>query len=453
MGKEKAQINIVVIGHVDSGKSTSTGHLVFKCGGVDKRVIDGYEREANQMGCGSFKYAWVLNKLRIERERGITINRSLCKFETTKLNVTVIDTPGHRDFIKNMLTGTSQADCAILVVAAAFGEFEAGLSKNGQTKEHVLLAYTLGVKQLIVAINKMDSTEPSYSEQRYLEIKDSISAYVKKIGYNPSSVAYVPISGWTGDNMIEPSENMPWYKGWSIERKEGNASGKTLIEAIDAMLPPHRPTDKPLRLPVNEVYKIGGIGTVPVGRVETGVLKPGMQITFAPSLLQAKVMSVEMHHHQLDEALPGFNVGFNVRGIAQNEIKRGFVVSDSKKDPAYEANSFTAQVIVLNHPGEISAGYTPVLDCHTSHVACKFTELLERIERRTGKPIEPNPKSIKTGEAAIVKLVPSKPMCVEKYSEYPPLGRFAVRDMRQTVAVGIIKEVEKKITKQAAKSK
>lgn len=453
MGKEKSQINIVVIGHVDSGKSTSTGHLVFKCGGVDKRVIEKYEKEAQEMGRGSFKYAWVLDKLKAERERGITINISLCKFETEKFDVTVIDAPGHRDFIKNMITGTSQADCAVLVVAAGVGEFEAGISEQGQTKEHALLAYTLGVKQLIVAINKMDATEPAYSEQRYIEIKDGISAYVKKIGYNPSSVAFVPISGWTGDNMIEASENMPWYKGWSIERKEGNASGKTLIEAIDAMLPPHRPTDKPLRLPVNEVYKIGGIGTVPVGRVETGIIKPGMQITIAPSQIQTKVMSVEMHHQQLEEALPGYNVGFNIRGVAQNEIKRGFVASDSKNDPAYEASSFTAQVIVLNHPGEICAGYTPILDCHTSHVACKFSELLERIERRTGKPIESNPQSIKTGEAAIVKLIPSKPMCVEKYSEYPPLGRFAVRDMRQTVAVGIIKEVEKKITKQTVKSK
>ncbi|CAF4321002.1 unnamed protein product, partial [Adineta steineri] len=282
MGKEKFHINIVVIGHVDSGKSTSTGHLIYKCGGIDKRIIEKYEKEAAEIGRGSFKYAWVLDKLKAERERGITIDISLWKFETAKYYVTIIDAPGHRDFIKNMVTGTSQADCAVLVVAAGTGEFEAGISENGQTREHALLAYTLGVKQMIVAVNKMDMTEPPYSEQRFDEIKTKVSAFIKKIGYNPATVAFVPISGLHGDNMVEPSEKMPWYKGWTIERKEGNASGKTLLEALDAIYPPSRPTEKPLRLPLQDIYKIGGIGTVPVGRVETGILKPNMVVNFAP---------------------------------------------------------------------------------------------------------------------------------------------------------------------------
>lgn len=227
------------------------------------------------MGKGSFKYAWVLDKLKAERERGITIDIALWKFETARYYVTIIDAPGHRDFIKNMITGTSQADCAVLIVAAGTGEFEAGISKNGQTREHALLAFTLGVKQLIVGVNKMDSTEPPYSENRFEEIKKEVSSYIKKIGYNPANVPFVPISGWHGDNMLEPSEKMPWFKGWAVERKEGKADGKCLIEALDAILPPSRPTDKALRLPLQDVYKIGGIGTVPVGRVETGVLKPG----------------------------------------------------------------------------------------------------------------------------------------------------------------------------------
>jgi len=288
MAKEKIHINIVVIGHVDSGKSTSTGHLIYKCGGIDKRTIEKFEKEAAEMGKGSFKYAWVLDKLKAERERGITIDISLWKFETAKYYVTIIDAPGHRDFIKNMITGTSQADCAVLVVAAGTGEFEAGISKNGQTREHALLAYTLGVKQMIVAVNKMDTTEPPYSEKRFDEIKTEVSAYIKKIGYQSQGVPFVPISGWHGDNMIEPSEKMPWYKGWSVERKEGNASGKTLLEALDSVVAPSRPTDKPLRLPLQDVYKIGGIGTVPVGRVETGILKPNMIVSFAPSNLQLK---------------------------------------------------------------------------------------------------------------------------------------------------------------------
>jgi elongation factor 1-alpha len=457
MGKEKFHINIVVIGHVDSGKSTTTGHLIYKCGGIDKRTIEKFEKEAQEMGKGSFKYAWVLDKLKAERERGITIDIALWKFETARYYVTIIDAPGHRDFIKNMITGTSQADCAVLIVAAGTGEFEAGISKNGQTREHALLAYTLGVKQLIVGVNKMDSTEPPYAESRFEEIKKEVSAYIKKIGYNPAAVAFVPISGWNGDNMLEVSEKMGWFKGWKVERKDGNADGKTLLESLDAILPPSRPTDKALRLPLQDVYKIGGIGTVPVGRVETGAIKAGMIVTFAPAGVTTEVKSVEMHHEQLVEGLPGDNVGFNVKNVSVKEIRRGNVCGDSKNDPPKAAESFNAQVIVLNHPGQVGAGYAPVLDCHTAHIACKFAELLEKIDRRTGKSVENSPKFIKSGDAAIVKMIPSKPMCVEAFTEYPPLGRFAVRDMRQTVAVGVIKSVVKvdkagKVTKAAVKA-
>merc|ERR1719435_250477 len=402
------------------------------------------------MGKGSFKYAWVLDKLKAERERGITIDIALWKFETTKFYVTVIDAPGHRDFIKNMITGTSQADCAVLIIAAGVGEFEAGISKNGQTREHALLAYTLGVKQLICGINKMDSTEPKYSGARFEEIQKEVSAYLKKVGYNPKTVAFVPISGWHGGNM-------QWYKGWKVERKEGNASGKTLLDALDAILPPKRPTDKPLRLPLQDVYKIGGIGTVPVGRVETGIIKPAMVVTFAPNQLTTEVKSVEMHHESLPEATPGDNVGFNIKNVSVKDIKRGYVASDSKNKPATGVQDFTAQVIVLNHPGQVSNGYSPVLDCHTAHIACKFAEIKEKVDRRTGKSTEDNPKFIKSGDAAIVTLTPSKPICVEPFSEFPPLGRFAVRDMRQTVAVGVIKATtpkaaEGKQTKAAEKA-
>merc|ERR1712121_204816 len=263
-----------------------------------------------------------------------------------------------------------------------------------------------------------------------------VSANIKKIGYNPATVAFVPISGWHGDNMLEPSSNMGWFKGWKIERKEGGAAGVTLLEALDSILPPSRPTDKPLRLPLQDVYKIGGIGTVPVGRVETGILKAGMVVTFAPANVTTEVKSVEMHHETLSEAAPGDNVGFN-----------------SKNDPPMQAGTFTAQVIILNHPGQISQGYAPVLDCHTAHIACKFSELKEKIDRRSGKKLEDNPKALKSGDAAIVEMIPGKPMCVESFSEYPPLGRFAVRDMRQTVAVGVIKAVDKKAPSQGKVTK
>merc|ERR1711872_133642 len=319
-----------------------------------------------------------------------------------------------------------------------------GISKNGQTREHVLLCFTLGVKQIIVAVNKMDSTEPKYSEARFKEISKEVSAYVKKVGYNAATVPIVPISGFNGDNMLEKSDNMSWWKKTKIERKSDKYEFETLLDCLDNIEPPTRPVDKPLRLPLQDVYKIGGIGTVPVGRVETGVIKPGMVVTFAPSGLTTEVKSVEMHHEALSEATPGDNVGFNVKNVSVKDLKRGFVASDSKSDPAKEAADFNAQVIVLNHPGQIQAGYSPVLDCHTAHIACKFSELITKIDRRTGKELEAGPKFVKSGDSCIVKMVPSKPMCVESFQKYAPLGRFAVRDMKQTVAVGVIKDVTKK---------
>merc|ERR1712137_1158623 len=430
-GKEKKHVSLVVIGHVDAGKSTTTGHLIYKCGGIDKRAIEKFEKEAADMGKGSFKYAWVLDKLKAERERGITIDIALWKFETSKTMFTVIDAPGHRDFIKNMITGTSQADVAVLVIDSSQGGFEAGIAKDGQTREHALLAFTLGIQQIIVAINKMDDKTTMYSEARFNEIVTEVSAYLAKVGFKPKKIKFVPISGWAGDNMVEKSTNMPWYKG------------PYLLEALDNIKPPKRPVDKPLRLPLQDVYKIGGIGTVPVGRVETGVIKPGITAYFAPTGVATEVKSVEMHHESVPQASPGDNVGFNVKNVSVKDIRRGNVCGVSKTCPPRGADSFLAQVIVMGHPGEIRNGYAPVLDCHTAHIACKFAEIQNKMDRRSGKILEEGPKFIKSGDSAIVKMVPSKRMCVESFTEFPPLGRFAVRDMRVTVAVGVIKEVTK----------
>merc|ERR1711990_124808 len=429
-GKEKPHVNLVVIGHVDAGKSTSTGHMIYKCGGIEQRTLDKFEKEAKEIGKESFKYAWVLDKLKSERERGITIDISLWKFQTKKYYFTIIDAPGHRDFIKNMITGTSQADCAILMIASPKGEFEAGISENGQTREHALLAYTLGVKQMIVCVNKMDEKTVNYSEARFKEIKKEVKSFLEDTGYKVKKVQFIPISGWHGDNMIEKSSNMPWYKG------------KTLYEALDKLKQPKRPIEKPLRLPLQDVYKISGIGTVPVGRVETGVLKPGMTVQFTPSNLTSEVKSVEMHHEQLEQAIPGDNVGFNIKNIAVKQLKRGYVASDTKSNTAKECENFDAQVIVLSHPGEIHNGYTPVLDCHTAHIACKFEKIQNKMDRRSGAELEKEPKFIKTGDCAIVTLKPTKAMCVESFEQFPPLGRFAVRDMKRTVAVGVIKTVK-----------
>lgn len=381
------------------------------------------------VGKGSFKYAWILDKLRAERERGITIDVGHWRLVTMKYNYTVLDAPGHRDFIKNMLTGASQADVAILVVACTQGEFEAGISANGQTREHALLTYTLGVKNLIVLCNKMDGAQ--WAETRYQEVKQEVSGYLKKTGYDPEKVPFIPISGWHGDNLIERSVLSPWYKG------------PTVLEALDGVEVPKSLLDKPLRLPLTDVYKIGGIGTVPVGRVETGVLKPGMAVTFAPVGITSDVKSIEMHHEMVEKAEPGDNVGFNIRGVSHTQLRRGYVCGDSANDPPTAVEDFVAHVVVVNHPGEIKNGYMPVLDCHTSHVACRFAEIIAKVNRKTGKETEMAPKSIKKNDSAYVRMEPAKPLCVEPFSAYQPLGRFAVRDMRQTVAIGVIKSTNK----------
>jgi len=392
MGKEKKHVNLVVIGHVDAGKSTTTGHLIYKCGGIDKRVIDQFEKEAAELGKASFKYAWVLDKLKSERERGITIDIALWKFETKKFYFTIIDAPGHRDFIKNMITGTSQADVAILMIAVKQGEFEAGWGAEGSTKEHMTLANTLGVKKLIVCLNKMDGC--GYSKDRFDEVRANVKDWLKKKNMYKKA-KFIPISGLQGDNLIEKSTNMAWY-----ESDKKKYCGKTLLEVLDTIKPPKRPTG-----------------------------------------LNAECKSVEMHHEQMAQAVPGDNVGFNVKGLSIKEINRGNVASDSKKSPAQPVRRFLAQVIVLKHK-QIKSGYTPVLDCHTAHIACKFNTVLSKLDARTGKVASILPAAVKTGDAAMVALTPTKPMCLEAYSDFAPLGRFAVRDMRHTVAVGIVKKTQ-----------
>jgi len=346
--KEKTRVNLIVIGHVDSGKSTSTGHLIYKCGGINERELQKLETEAKLINKESFKFAWILSKLKAERERGMTINLALFQFESNKFSFTIIDAPGHRDFIKNMITGASQADIALIVVSADIGEFEAGFSEEGQTREHALLAYTMGIKQIIVGVNKMDKI--NFKQDRYDDITKEVLSYLKRTGFQEKNIQFIPYSGWTGDNLVEKSENLGWFKG------------KTLLEALDNITPPTRPTDKPLRVPLQDVYKITSVGTVPVGRVETGIMKRGAQLIFAPTNVTSECKSIEYHHTKFEEAFPGDNVGFNVRNIGVKELKRGFVCGEVGNDAPKAAKSFIAQVIIMNVRNKISAGYTPVVD-------------------------------------------------------------------------------------------
>jgi elongation factor 1-alpha len=429
---EKPHLNLVIMGHVDHGKSTTTGHLFFLAGAVDERTAKAYEEEAKKMGKETFKYAWVVDRLKEERERGLTIDLAFMRFETPKYFFTVIDAPGHRDFIKNMVTGASQADGAVLFVSAKRGEFEAGIGPGGQTREHAFLAFTLGVRQLVVAINKMDDASVNWSEERCNEIKNEIARLLKTVGYpNVDKMAFVPTSGWTGDNLVKQSEKMPWYKG------------PTLLAALDTFELPPKPTGKPLRMPIQDIYTITGVGTVPVGRVETGVLKVGDMLVFMPSNVQGEVKSIETHHVAVQKAEPGDNIGFNVRGISKQDIRRGDVAGHVTNPPSV-AKEFTGQIIVILHPTAIAAGYTPVLHYHTGQVAVKFVELIKKIDPRTGQTIEEKPAFLKTGDGALVRFEPLHPISVEAYNDFPELGRFAIRDMGTTVAAGVIKEITKK---------
>jgi len=429
---EKAHLNMVVVGHVDHGKSTCMGHILYLTGAVTDREIQSYAQESEKLGRGdTFKFAWIMDKLKEERERGLTIDLAYWKFETDKYFFTIIDAPGHRDFIKNMITGASQADCALLVVSAKKGEFEVGISPGGQTREHAFLLRTLGVGQMVAAVNKMDDPSVNWSQERFEECRKEVENLLKVIGFKVDKVPIVPISAWTGDNLLKPSEKMSWWKG------------PTLLQALDTFEVPPKPIDKPLRVPVQDVYTITGVGTVPVGRVETGVLKEGDTIVFMPPGVTGEVKSIETHHQRIPKAEPGDNIGFNVRGVSKTDIRRGDVAGHPDSPPTV-VKEFIGQIIVIFHPTSIAQGYMPVLHAHTAQMAVKFSELMQKINPRTGEVIEQNPSFLKTGDSAVVKFEPARPIVLEHYAELPQLGRFAIRDMGTTIAAGVVKEITQK---------
>lgn len=416
---EKPHMNLIFIGHVDHGKSTTVGRLLYETKAISDRDMQRYKEITQQLNRPSFEFAFVMDSLKEERERGITIDIAHRQFETAKYYFTIIDAPGHRDFVKNMITGTSQADAAVLVVSAVDGVM-------AQTREHAILASVLGVQQLIVGINKMDAAQ--FSQEKYEAAKKSVSDLLKSLGFKVDAIKFIPYSAMEGSNVAKKPEKMPWY------------NGPTLLEALDMLEVPAKPTDKPLRLPIQDVYTISGFGTVPVGRVETGVMKPGDQIIIMPSGKKAEVKSIEMHKQQMPKAEPGDNVGFNIKGVEKKDIKRGDVVGPASNPPTV-AEEFTAQIIVLNHPNVIAKGYTPVFHIHTAQIACQFVEILEKKDPKTGQVVEKNPETIKTGDSALIRVKPTKPIVIEKYSDFKQLGRFAIRDMGQTIGAGVVLDV------------
>lgn len=421
---DKPHINIMTSGHVDAGKSTLIGRILYDTGAIQETEMRKLKDVASELKKETFEFAFVMDTVKEERERGVTIDIMHRPFNTQKWYMTIIDAPGHRDFVKNMITGAAQADVAMLVISAKQGE---GIQE--QTKEHAWLLRVLGIGQLMVVVNKMDAA--NYDEKRFNEIREEATKLLKSIGYKVEEMPFIPVSGYQGDNIAKKSDKMPWY------------TGKTLLETFDSWIKePNKSTDKPLRLPLQDVYNITGIGTVPVGRVETGVMKLGDKVVFEPSGVTGEVKTIEVHHQQISQAVPGDNVGFAVKGVDKKEIGRGTVVGPASNPPTV-VKEFTAQVVILNHPSVITAGYTPVFHAHTASVACTIEEIIAKIDPRTGAVVAEKPDFIKAGDAARIRVKPLKPMVMEKQSDFPELARFAIRDMGQTVAAGVVLELVK----------
>ena len=419
MSDERHQ-NLAIIGHVDHGKSTLVGRLLYETGSVPEHVIEQHKEEAEEKGKGGFEFAYVMDNLAEERERGVTIDIAHQEFSTDEYEFTIVDCPGHRDFVKNMITGASQADNAVLVVAADDGV-------QPQTREHVFLARTLGIDELIIGVNKMDLVD--YEEGRYREAVEEVTELLKQVQFNPDDAKFIPISAFEGDNVAEDSDETSWY------------DGPNLLEALNDLPAPEPPTDADLRLPIQDVYTISGIGTVLVGRVETGTLNTGDNVSFQPSDVSGEVKTIEMHHEEVPSAAPGDNVGFNVRGIGKDDIRRGDVCGPAS-DPPSVAETFQAQIVVMQHPSVITAGYTPVFHAHTAQVACTVESIDKKIDPSTGETAEENPDFIQSGDAAVVTVRPQKPLSIEPSAEIEELGSFAIRDMGQTIAAGKVLSVE-----------
>ncbi|MGB9708209.1 MAG: translation elongation factor EF-1 subunit alpha [Candidatus Pacearchaeota archaeon] len=423
MAGEKPNFNVVFIGHVDHGKSTSIGRLMYESGKFSEQELQKMKDIADKLGKKGFEFAFVMDRLKEERERGLTIDLSYQKIITKKFQVTIIDAPGHRDFVKNMITGTSQADAAILTVAAQHGVM-------AQTKEHLWLCRTMGVEQLAVLVNQMDTV--NYSQEKFNKVKEDVTALLKTVGYKPDKVQFIAASAFVGDNITKRSDKMPWY------------NGPTLLEMFDLFEMPKKPVDLPLRMAIQDVYTITGVGTVPVGKIETGKIRPNDKVIILPAKsgkgITGEVKTIEMHHESLPEAVAGDNVGLNIRGIGKGDCARGDIIAPQDNPPSI-AEEFTAQVAVINHPTVIAKGYTPVLHIHTAQVPAQFVELQKKLDPKTGQVAQEHPDFLKNGDVAIVKIKPMKPLVIEKQSVNPHMARFAVRDAGQTVAAGICIDV------------
>jgi len=459
MASTKVHLSTVICGHVDSGKSTTTGRLLFELGGLPERDLLKLKEEAKALGKDSFCFAFFMDRQKDERERGITIACTTKEFFTEKYHYTIIDAPGHRDYIKNYISGASSADVGVLMIpsgnefttAIAKGDHKAG-EVQGQSRQHARLLLLLGVRQLIVCVNKMDNVQ--YQQDKFEEVRDEVRRMLVQVGWKKTdvdaSVPILPISGWQGDNLLKPSPNMTWWKGVSV-KKPFSGEPVTLVTMIDALnsfaeLPP-RHSDKPLRIPISNIYTIKGVGTVIAGRVEQGILKPGDEVKFLPSSLVTesvgKVFSIEMHHQSVPQAGPGDNVGINIKGLDKDKMPTSGDVIVLKSDNSLgKVTRFTAQVQVLDHPGELKVGYTPIGFVRTAHSPCKMTAINWKMGKETANQKVENPVSLKANEMAEIVMEPTQPIALDAFTKSEGLGRIAFMDGNSAIMLGRISKVE-----------
>lgn len=454
MSDMKQHISLVVCGHVDAGKSTTTGHLIFKLGGISEREMTKLQAEADAQGKSSFAFAYYMDKDKAERERGVTINCTTKEFFTDSYHYTIVDAPGHRDYVKNMITGAGCADVALLLVPAEAGGFETAVAKGdhksgevqGQTRQHARLLGLLGIEKLIVGVNKMDSCD--WSEQRFNEIKEEMTKMITQAGFKPKQVAFIPYSGFKGENLVEKTDKMPWYKGFEVNlSKTEKVSGYTLYDALEKVArPPTREPDAPVRIPINGIYKIKGVGDVITGRVEQGTISAGDVCRVVPRNLEnLKVFSIEMHHKSWPSAKPGDNVGMNMKGLdKQNMPKVGDVITLQKDPLCLPVESFVAQVAVQEHPGQLKPGFSPCIHVRTAKSACKMTKINWKISKKTGDQKLENPPFLERAEQAEIEFEPQQTIYMEAFDQCEGLGRIAVMDSNNLVMLGKVMSVKYK---------
>jgi len=468
MADGKQHLGLVIVGHVDAGKSTTTGHLLFELGGIGERDLEKLQKEADAVGKGSFAFAFLMDKQKDERERGVTISCTTKEFFTDTYHYTIIDAPGHRDFIKNMISGASQADVALLMVPAG-GGFETSIAKGnhkkgevqGQTRQHARLCHLLGIDQLIVGVNKMDEPSVKWSQDRYNEIKTEVEGMLTKIGYKTKGIPFIPMSGYLGVNLTAKGlelqkKEMGWWKGWEVTKKKKKIAGINLYDALENLVkPPKRDSKKPFRMPVSGVYKINGVGDVITGRIEQGQLKPEDKVGFAPTGVVGKAFSIEMHHKNVQCGNVGDNVGVNVKGLAKGFLpKAGDVMYRLAEDAATQpkcVKTFNAMVFVQDHPGQLKGstkkgdewigGFTPTIHVRTAKAPCSLQKIVWKMGKKTGNVKVDDPPYIEAGEQAEVVLAPKMPFVCSPYTECKALGRMAAMDSNSLIMLGKITSV------------